>query len=154
MEYSSSRAAFSHVLLSGKLLSSKLLSGLQIRGVGGLLHREPHKLNLQERDQIRGHPLQHQHRGIQHRLAQRGVWAMIAVFLAYSLLQAPSTVFIRPHPAIWRLVHGMAIVYLVALTFLLFQVIVAIGSNRIKFEPRVIILIVCDAGYFISFNFS
>ncbi|KAG6538776.1 hypothetical protein ZIOFF_003904 [Zingiber officinale] len=65
-KYSSSRAAFSQVLLSGKLLS-----GLQIRGVGGLLHREPHKLDLQERDQIRGHPLQHQHRGIQHRLVQR-----------------------------------------------------------------------------------
>ena len=31
-------------------------------------------------------------------------------------------VLIRPHPAIWRLVHGLAIVYLVALTFLLFQV--------------------------------
>nr|CAD1842716.1 unnamed protein product [Ananas comosus var. bracteatus] len=42
-------------------------------------------------------------------------------FLSYSLLQAPSTVLIRPHPAIWRLVHGMAVVYLVALTFLLFQ---------------------------------
>ncbi|KAG9449016.1 hypothetical protein H6P81_008981 [Aristolochia fimbriata] len=52
---------------------------------------------------------------------KRGVWAMIAVFLAYCLLQAPPTVLIRPHPAIWRLVHGMAIVYLVALTFLLFQ---------------------------------
>ncbi|XP_022775909.1 CDP-diacylglycerol--serine O-phosphatidyltransferase 1-like isoform X2 [Durio zibethinus] len=51
----------------------------------------------------------------------RGVWAMIAVFLAFCLLQAPSTVLIRPHPAIWRLVHGMAVVYLVALTFLLFQ---------------------------------
>lgn len=32
------------------------------------------------------------------------------------------SVLIRPHPAIWRLVHGMAVVYLVALTFLLFQV--------------------------------
>ncbi|XP_004300946.1 PREDICTED: phosphatidylserine synthase 2-like [Fragaria vesca subsp. vesca] len=52
---------------------------------------------------------------------KRGVWAMIAVFLAYCLLQAPSTVLIRPHPAIWRLVHGMAVVYLVALTFVLFQ---------------------------------
>uniref|UniRef100_A0A2N9IC31 CDP-diacylglycerol--serine O-phosphatidyltransferase n=1 Tax=Fagus sylvatica TaxID=28930 RepID=A0A2N9IC31_FAGSY len=52
---------------------------------------------------------------------KRGVWAMIAVFLAYCLLQAPSTVLIRPHPAIWRLVHGMAVVYLVVLTFLLFQ---------------------------------
>ncbi|KAK6146831.1 hypothetical protein DH2020_020700 [Rehmannia glutinosa] len=52
---------------------------------------------------------------------KRGIWAMIAVFLAYCLLQAPSTVLIRPHPAIWRLVHGMAVIYLVALTFLLFQ---------------------------------
>ncbi|XP_010527763.1 PREDICTED: CDP-diacylglycerol--serine O-phosphatidyltransferase 1 isoform X2 [Tarenaya hassleriana] len=52
---------------------------------------------------------------------KRGVWAMIAVFLAYCLLQAPSTVLIRPHPAIWRLVHGMAVIYLVTLTFLLFQ---------------------------------
>ncbi|MQL89622.1 hypothetical protein Taro_022199, partial [Colocasia esculenta] len=52
---------------------------------------------------------------------KRGIWAMISVFLAYCLLQAPSTVLIRPHPAIWRLVHGMAVVYLVALTFLLFQ---------------------------------
>jgi hypothetical protein len=31
-------------------------------------------------------------------------------------------ILIRPHPAVWRLVHGMAVVYLVALTFLLFQV--------------------------------
>lgn len=52
---------------------------------------------------------------------KRGVWAMIAVFLGYCLLQAPSTILIRPHPAIWRLVHGIAVVYLVALTFLLFQ---------------------------------
>ncbi|KAJ6689619.1 hypothetical protein OIU85_005977 [Salix viminalis] len=52
---------------------------------------------------------------------KRGLWAMIAVFLGYCLLQAPSTILIRPHPAIWRLVHGLAIVYLVALTFLLFQ---------------------------------
>lgn len=52
---------------------------------------------------------------------KRGVCAMIAVFLAYCLLQAPSTVLIRPHPAIWRLVHGMAVIYLVSLTFLLFQ---------------------------------
>ncbi|XP_020404709.1 CDP-diacylglycerol--serine O-phosphatidyltransferase 3 [Zea mays] len=52
---------------------------------------------------------------------KRGVWAMIASFLAYCTLQAPSTILIRPHPAVWRLVHGLAVVYLVALTFLLFQ---------------------------------
>jgi len=30
-------------------------------------------------------------------------------------------ILIRPHPAVWRLVHGLAVVYLVAITFLLFQ---------------------------------
>jgi phosphatidylserine synthase 2 len=59
---------------------------------------------------------------------KRGVWAMIAVFLAYCTLQAPSTILIRPHPAVWRLVHGLAVVYLVAITFLLFQVIYICGS--------------------------
>ncbi|KAJ7299391.1 hypothetical protein O6H91_Y237400 [Diphasiastrum complanatum] len=53
---------------------------------------------------------------------KRGVWAMIAVFLGYCLLQAPSTILIRPHPAFWRLIHGIAVVYLTFLTFLLFQV--------------------------------
>ncbi|KAE8726058.1 CDP-diacylglycerol--serine O-phosphatidyltransferase 1 [Hibiscus syriacus] len=48
-----------------------------------------------------------------------GVLVMIAVFLAYCLLRTP-TVLVRPHPAVWCLVHGMAVVYLVALTFLLF----------------------------------
>eukprot|EP00267_Zea_mays_P045875 XP_020398207.1 CDP-diacylglycerol--serine O-phosphatidyltransferase 2 [Zea mays] len=52
---------------------------------------------------------------------KRGVWAMIAAFLAYCTLQAPSTILIRPHPAVWHLVHGLAVVYLVALIFLLFQ---------------------------------
>jgi hypothetical protein len=36
-------------------------------------------------------------------------------------------ILIRPHPAVWRLVHGLAVVYLVALTFLLFQVIYICG---------------------------
>lgn len=53
--------------------------------------------------------------------AKRGVWATIAVFLGYCLLQAPSTILIRPHPAFWRFIHGIAVVYLVFLTFLLFQ---------------------------------
>ncbi|OAE34562.1 hypothetical protein AXG93_1487s1080 [Marchantia polymorpha subsp. ruderalis] len=50
-----------------------------------------------------------------------GVWAMVAVFLGYFSLQAPPTILIRPHPAFWRLVHGLAVLYLLFLTFLLFQ---------------------------------
>ncbi|XP_024366747.1 CDP-diacylglycerol--serine O-phosphatidyltransferase 1 isoform X2 [Physcomitrium patens] len=52
---------------------------------------------------------------------KRGVWAVIAVFMGYCLLQAPPTILVRPHPAFWRFIHGMAVVYLVFLTFLLFQ---------------------------------
>ncbi|KAL2612016.1 hypothetical protein R1flu_023708 [Riccia fluitans] len=50
-----------------------------------------------------------------------GVWAMVAVFLSYFALQAPPTILIRPHPAFWRLVHGLAVLYLLFLTYILFQ---------------------------------
>eukprot|EP00897_Mesotaenium_endlicherianum_P005730 jgi/Mesen1/5185/ME000257S04461 len=52
---------------------------------------------------------------------KQGVWAMIAVFLGYCLMQAPPTLLIRPHPIFWRLIHGLAVLYLVFLTFILFQ---------------------------------
>lgn len=39
----------------------------------------------------------------------------------YSVLQGPSCSLIRPHPAVWRLVHGVVIVYLCFLVFLMFQ---------------------------------
>lgn len=28
---------------------------------------------------------------------------------------------VRPHPAVWRIIHGMVILYMLALVFLLFQ---------------------------------
>lgn len=28
---------------------------------------------------------------------------------------------VRPHPALWRVIHGMVIIYLLALVFLVFQ---------------------------------
>lgn len=52
---------------------------------------------------------------------KRGVWATMALFLLYSLIQAPSTILVRPHPVFWRFIHGIAVIYLVCLTFLLFQ---------------------------------
>lgn len=47
--------------------------------------------------------------------------ACAATFLAFSALQGPNSVMVRPHPVVWRLVYGMAILYLLALVFLLFQ---------------------------------
>ena len=37
------------------------------------------------------------------------------------MLQGPPCAMIRPHPAVWRLVHGVVVVYLSFLVFLLYQ---------------------------------
>lgn len=50
-----------------------------------------------------------------------GLAAVAMTFLGYSALQGPSSVMVRPHPVVWKLVHGIAILYLLALVFLLFQ---------------------------------
>eukprot|EP00877_Chromochloris_zofingiensis_P010042 jgi/Chrzof1/5291/Cz15g21020.t1 len=50
-----------------------------------------------------------------------GVWAAILVFLGYSVVQGPRTSMVRPHPAVWRLVHGVLVVYVLFLVWLLFQ---------------------------------
>ena len=39
----------------------------------------------------------------------------------YSTVQGPSSPLVRPHPAVWRLIHGIIVLYLVSLIFLLFQ---------------------------------
>jgi hypothetical protein len=39
----------------------------------------------------------------------------------YCFFQGPATCMVRPHPALWRIIHGVVIIYLLALVFLLFQ---------------------------------
>ena len=39
----------------------------------------------------------------------------------YSTVQGPSSPLVRPHPAVWRLIHGIIVLYLISLIFLLFQ---------------------------------
>lgn len=50
-----------------------------------------------------------------------GVYAAIASFLAFSMIQFRDGPFIRPHPAFWRMVLGINLLYELALVFLLFQ---------------------------------
>ncbi|KAI0290907.1 phosphatidyl serine synthase-domain-containing protein [Russula brevipes] len=50
-----------------------------------------------------------------------GAYAAIAGFLVYSMLQFRDGPFIRPHPAFWRIVLGVNVLYELALVFLLFQ---------------------------------
>jgi len=51
----------------------------------------------------------------------RGVYASIAAFLLFSMIQFRDGPFIRPHPAFWRVVLGINLLYELALVFLLFQ---------------------------------
>ena len=50
-----------------------------------------------------------------------GVYAAIAAFLMFSMIQFRDGPFIRPHPAFWRVVLGVNLLYELALVFLLFQ---------------------------------
>ncbi|QRW20201.1 phosphatidyl serine synthase [Rhizoctonia solani] len=50
-----------------------------------------------------------------------GVYASICAFLLFSMVQFRDGPFIRPHPAFWRIVLGINLLYELALVFLLFQ---------------------------------
>ncbi|OCB83859.1 phosphatidylserine synthase 2 [Sanghuangporus baumii] len=50
-----------------------------------------------------------------------GVYAAISFFLLFSTLQFRDGPFVRPHPAFWRIVLGVNLLYELALVFLLFQ---------------------------------
>ncbi|KZT23395.1 phosphatidylserine synthase 2 [Neolentinus lepideus HHB14362 ss-1] len=56
-----------------------------------------------------------------------GAYAAIAGFLLFSIIQFRDGPFIRPHPAFWRMVLGINLLYELALVFLLFQ---DLGSAR------------------------
>ncbi|TFK52386.1 phosphatidylserine synthase 2 [Heliocybe sulcata] len=50
-----------------------------------------------------------------------GAYAAIAGFLLFSIIQFRDGPFVRPHPAFWRAVLGMNLLYELALVFILFQ---------------------------------
>lgn len=51
----------------------------------------------------------------------RGVWAALSGFLLFSMIQFRDGPFVRPHPAFWRIILGINLVYELAMVFLLFQ---------------------------------
>ena len=44
-----------------------------------------------------------------------------ACFLLYAMVQFRDSILMRPHPAFWRVIHAMAILYCTSLVFLLMQ---------------------------------
>ncbi len=53
---------------------------------------------------------------------QRGVVAVVVVFILIGMIHMPNGPFVRPHPALWRLVLCVLILYVLLLIFMLFQV--------------------------------
>lgn len=56
---------------------------------------------------------------------QKNVWhGMVGVvffFSIISILAFPNGPFTRPHPAVWRIMFGFSVIYLMLLMFLMFQ---------------------------------
>lgn len=52
---------------------------------------------------------------------KRSLVAVCAAYLLYSALQGPDTHMVNPHPAVWRVMHGLFVLYLLFLVFLLCQ---------------------------------
>lgn len=64
-----------------------------------------------------------------------GIQCAILFFLIISLLTFPNGPFTRPHPAIWRLVFGISVLYLLTLIFILFQNYHTVKSMMYWFFP-------------------
>lgn len=50
-----------------------------------------------------------------------GILALIFFFMIISVLTFPNGPFTRPHPAVWRMLFGLSVLYLMFLVFLMFQ---------------------------------
>ena len=61
-----------------------------------------------------------------------GIFAMAAVALVFCAEHLRDTLFIRPHPAFWRFVTGVGLLYAMFFAYLLFQ---DVGSIRTSILP-------------------
>ncbi|KAF5837811.1 PSS-domain-containing protein [Dunaliella salina] len=57
----------------------------------------------------------------QEQNTKTGIVAVAAVFLGYCVAHGPNTSMVRPHPAVWRAVHGVLVLYALLLVYLVFQ---------------------------------
>ncbi|CAF0783183.1 unnamed protein product [Adineta steineri] len=54
---------------------------------------------------------------------KRGLLACAGFFLVFGMTQTPDGVFLRPHPALWRLVLCFSVLYEIVLIYILFQTV-------------------------------
>ncbi|XP_054158876.1 phosphatidylserine synthase-like [Oppia nitens] len=64
-----------------------------------------------------------------------GLLCVVFFFLIISMLTFPNGPFTRPHPAVWRLIFGLSVLYLMALLYLLFQNFATVKSIMYWFYP-------------------
>lgn len=64
-----------------------------------------------------------------------GICCVIFFFLIISVLAFPNGPFTRPHPAVWRIVFGMSVLYLLGLLFLLFQSYKTVNGILVWIDP-------------------
>jgi len=65
-----------------------------------------------------------------------GVYAVIVSFLMFSMIQFRDGPFIRPHPAFWRMILGVNLLYQLALVFLLFEDLDSARSMMKYLDPN------------------
>jgi len=64
-----------------------------------------------------------------------GLLCVVFFFLIISILAFPNGPFTRPHPAIWRMVFGLSVIYLMGLLYILFQNYQTVKSIMYWFYP-------------------
>ncbi|KAJ8918419.1 hypothetical protein NQ315_008116 [Exocentrus adspersus] len=71
---------------------------------------------------------------------ENNIWAGILCccffFLIISVLAFPNGPFTRPHPAVWRVVFGMSVLYLLGCLFILFQNYRTVKNILLWFDPK------------------
>ncbi|GLV45744.1 Phosphatidylserine synthase [Carabus blaptoides fortunei] len=65
-----------------------------------------------------------------------GICSVVFFFLIVSVLAFPNGPFTRPHPAVWRIVFGLSVLYQLGLLFLLFQNYKTINSILVWLDPK------------------
>ncbi|KAL7984167.1 hypothetical protein Chor_002737 [Crotalus horridus] len=66
----------------------------------------------------------------------KGILSVIFFFLIISVLAFPNGPFTRPHPAIWRMVFGLSVLYFLFLVFLLFLNFEQVKSVMYWLDPN------------------
>ncbi|XP_046686687.1 phosphatidylserine synthase-like [Homalodisca vitripennis] len=65
-----------------------------------------------------------------------GIYCVFFFFIIVSVLAFPNGPFTRPHPAVWRIVFGFSVLYLMLLVFCLFQNYKTVKQIIYWFDPE------------------